>query len=149
MPKRKRTHVRQQDLAEWRKQNIPKKCPILGIADFLPVVDHDHKSGRIRGVISNQSNVLLGKAENSFRSRCSATDLSLPEVLRNLADYLEQSQGPYHPVGLRQLTKRFGRMKKGEQESILSLQGIPEGEIKRCKNSKERTKLYRKALING
>ena len=141
-------HIRQAELKEYREKNTPEKCPILGITDFLPVVDHDHKTGQIRGVISNQANVLIGKIENSFRSRCSATGISLQETLANIIDYLNQDQRELHPVGLRQLTKRFGRMKRGEQERILKDLGVSRKQTTQAKNSKERTRLYRKALID-
>ena len=141
-------HIRQQDLADWRKKHTPKKCPVLGIEDYLPVVDHDHKTGQIRGVISNQANVLIGKIENCFRSRCSATDLSLQETLRKVIRYLDKKQGPLHPVGLRQLTKRFDRMKVDEQKRILKDLRVSRKKISTAKNSKERTRLYRKALID-
>lgn len=144
----KRTdYVAQDELAEYREENCPISCPILGHVDFIPVVDHDHKTGRIRGVVSSEGNALTGKIENFFRSRCVNGKWELPEVLRAIADYLEQEQGPLHPVGARQLTKRFNRMKRVEQYELLIRAGATDDEIDACKNSKDRTKLYRKKIV--
>lgn len=98
-------------------------------------------------MVSSEGNALLGKIENFHRSRCVNGVYDLPTVLRALADYIEGSTGgPYHPRGLRQLVRRFMASKKERQiETLLSF-GIPASEIKECKNSKQRAKLYRRAL---
>lgn len=139
-------YVNHKKLIEYRKTNITLKCNILDVEDYKPVVDHDHNTGRIRGVISSEGNVLIGKIENCFRSRCSECQLTLPDVLRKIATYLEKKQGPYHPVGVRQLVRRFGRMAKEEQIKILKERYTQE-EILLCNNSKDRAKLYRTILI--
>lgn len=41
-------------------------------------VDHDHKTGRVRGLLCSDCNTGIGKLKDN------------PEVLRNAADYLEQ-----------------------------------------------------------
>ena len=48
----------------------------FGAAVLLPVLDHDHTDGRIRGIIHGRCNTALGLATES------------PVVLRSLADYL-------------------------------------------------------------
>ena len=144
MPKKK-DYISQTELAEYREANCPLGCPILGLLSFITVVDHDHKTGRIRGVVSNEGNALLGKIENFYRSRCARTELDLPRVLRNIAIYLEEEQGPMHPVGTRQVTKRFGRMKKSEQEKLLRT--VSPEVLAECKNSADRTKLYRRMIV--
>jgi len=146
IPKR-RDYISQVELSEYREENCPISCPLLGMVNFADVVDHDHKTGRIRGVVSSEGNALLGKIENFYRSRCVNSEWDLPKVLRQLASYLEEEQGPLHPVGTRQLTKRFNRLKKDEQYNILVGEGVGADEIAACKNSKERTKLYRKHLV--
>lgn len=140
-------YVPQSQLAQWRKDNTPERCPILGHENMIPVVDHDHKSGRIRAVISSEGNALIGKIENFHKSRCVHGEWDLPKVLRAIADYLEDDQGPMHPVGTRQVTKRFGRAKKPDQEAILESVGATPGEIEACANSKDRTKLYRSKIV--
>jgi hypothetical protein len=140
-------YVPQSRLAQWREENIPPHCPILGHEELIPVVDHDHKSGRIRAVMSSEGNALLGKIENFHKSRCIHGKWDLPTVLRAMADYLERDQGPLHPVGTRQLTKRFGRGKKPDQVAILESVGATESEIEACTNSKDRTNLYRSKIV--
>lgn len=140
------TYITQKELADYRQKHQPESCPILGTQDYAPVVDHDHQTGNIRGVISREANSLVGKIENFYRSRCAGSPNTIIEALRNIANYLEQEQGPLHPVGKRQLVKRFSRKSKEEQNLILEQLNASQDEINQCKNSKERTKLYDKAL---
>lgn len=80
-------------------------CPILKIK--LPVeqfvVDHEHRknkskpigsgdgSGLIRGAIQRHANALEGKITNNWRRNgMDKFDITLPDFLRNLADYLER-----------------------------------------------------------
>lgn len=140
-------YLKSSDVAGFRERNLPKTCPILGHSDIIPVVDHDHKSGYVRGVISSQGNALLGKIENFFHSRCVCASLDLPTVLRNMASYLEQETKILHPVGVRQLVRRFmSRGKEYQVQMLLSL-GIDSSEIEMAKNSKQRSKLYRSVII--
>lgn len=134
-------------LAEYRTKNCPSVCPILGYENTKPVVDHDHKSGKIRGVISSDGNALIGKIENFFFSRCSRAIFPLPEVLRQIANYLEREQGPLHPVGIRQLVRRFKNKSLDDQIMILNAYGLGDDIISKCKNSVERAKIYRELLI--
>lgn len=139
-------YVKQKDLAKYREDNKPAECPLLGHANFAPVVDHDHKSGKIRGVVSSEGNALLGKIENFYFSRCVHGEWELPAVLRALANYLEQTQGPYHPVGLRQVVKRFNKLNKDIQVEMLLAVGVERSDIDSCKNSSARSALYRKYI---
>lgn len=141
-------YIKQKDLAGYREENKPISCPILGNVEFAAVVDHDHGTGKIRGVVSLEGNALLGKIENFFNSRCSNADKPLPEVLRRIADYLEYPQGPYHPVGLRQVTKRMKRASVSEQTALLKNAGASTEDVNACKNASQRVKLYRN-LITG
>lgn len=140
-------YVTKSRLQKYREDNKPETCPILGHDNIIPVVDHDHKTGRIRGVISSQGNALIGKIENFHKSRCISGKWDLPTVLRAIAEYLEKTQGPLHPIGTRQITKRFGRSGKIEQIDMMRSIGITEDEINSCNNSSDRTKLYRSKII--
>lgn len=141
------SYVKQADLAKWREDNRPSRCPILGHPGFDPVVDHDHITGCIRGVVSREGNSLLGKVENFFRSRCTASTQTLPFVLRNMADYLELQQGPLHPRGVRQIVRRFERKSKATQVKVLRSLGVPANLIDKAKNAKARGKIYREVVI--
>ena len=115
-------------------------CPILKIEMSLSdaVVDHKHVKkgetigdngvGLIRGCIHKNANTVEGKILSSYRRYgIEKTGVSLPEFLRNLADYLEQEPLPYiHPVEITKINKRI-RLKKSsynELKKIHSLLGI-------------------------
>lgn len=90
------------NILKWKTENLPEDglCPILKSVPDRWVVDHDHFTGQVRGVISNEANCNLeGRIQKIFQKYIAhKTDLSLSEVLRNLADYLEQdfSDNPLH-----------------------------------------------------
>ena len=62
-----------------RLTNQKNKCPICEqILVRNPSVDHDHLTGKIRGLICNACNLAIGNAGDS------------PDRLRRMADYLEK-----------------------------------------------------------
>ena len=144
------TYLPQNKLAKWREANKPSRCPILGGRTKDWVVDHDHKTGMVRGVISRVGNSLIGKIENFLTSRCRQKPESFPKILRNIADYLELKQTEVlHPVGLTQLTKRFGQtLTADEQYAVLRDIGGNEQDIESCTNAKHRAALFRKLTKN-
>ena len=111
------------------------------------VVDHCHDTGEIRGVLHRQSNAFLGKVENAWkRYACRSANVSLPEALRRMADYIEfSSTGLLHPVGAKQLQKKFERKKIEDQLNILLDLGVDVDSID-ASNSDKRSKLYRKQI---
>jgi len=87
----------------WLKNN--RKCPLLNQEVKLDkmVLDHKHKlkndecgpgRGTIREALEFRSNALAGKIENAFTryfgSDESKQPITLPDFLRNMADYLER-----------------------------------------------------------
>jgi len=103
-----KTEIKQITHAEFKilreKQWAIQKgiCPILKIKiDYKDAVfDHKHKNkseqigedgkGLLRGVIHFQANSWEGKVTNAFkRYGLHKFGISLPEALRNLADYIE------------------------------------------------------------
>jgi len=130
-------------LQAWRISNEPKQCPILGEGYNKYCVDHDHKDGMIRGVISSEANTLIGKIENIFYTMCRGKSENICDVLINIGEYLNKPNTNYlHPVGCKQLTSRFSRLKKDDQEFALHTFGYTKEEINACKNIKQRVKLY-------
>jgi len=104
----------QKELAPLREKLHKEQggiCPILGkpFPVNLMVVDHMHMTksdtagvngkGQIRGVIHFQANAWEGKITNSFiRWGLAKFGVALPDMLRNLAAYLERTPLPYiHP----------------------------------------------------
>lgn len=89
-----------------------KICPVCDqyMSHDAMALDHQHKlfknqplledgAGLVRGVICMVCNSWEGKVSNSFkRMGLHKKDKSMSELLRNLADYLEQENLPYvHP----------------------------------------------------
>jgi len=84
----------------WLKNN--KQCPILKKEVPLDkmVLDHKHKlkseepgpdKGTVREALEFRANAMAGKIENVYkRYGFHKEDISLPEMLRNIADYLEK-----------------------------------------------------------
>lgn len=142
------TYLPQNKIKEYRDANKPELCPILEINFTDAVVDHNHDSGMVRGVIHRQANAWEGKVYNSWRRYAKNNcDLTFVECLKNLVKYLERGDTDVlHPVGLVQLGKRFGRMTKEEQVFSLRALGVNKKLIHSCKNSSERIKLYKDYL---
>jgi hypothetical protein len=65
-----------------------------------PVLDHDHRTGEIRGVLHRGCNSLLGKIEN-YIPRAWLKPSDVPNVLAGFADYLmchSPAPGLLHPT---------------------------------------------------
>jgi hypothetical protein len=108
------------------------------------VLDHCHDSQKVRAAISRQSNSWEGLVFNAYK-RCMAwyTDKPLAELLRNLADYLEQdySNNPHHPGWLKKVGTEFNKLSEGAKDRALINLGSAVG-----KNSKERKVLFGKVI---
>jgi hypothetical protein len=110
--------IKQAQLKSVKSELLEKQahtCPITKLnlknhKDIDAVVDHKHKQykdqvlghdgiGLIRGVLHRYANSFEGKVQGAFnRSGMVALGLSLPNVLRELANYLEQDPTNYiHP----------------------------------------------------
>jgi hypothetical protein len=144
------TYLSQNQIKEFREGNKPISCPILDIKTQDWVLDHDHQNGMVRGVISRQANSLLGKVENFYLKMCKGDKENLPNTLEAMAAYLEQETlDVLHPVGLTQLTRKFGNSNNAEaQVEILEDIGASAEEIAACKNVKHRKELFRKLTKN-
>ena len=137
-------YLPQNKLKDWRVKHQPKACPLLLRKTSDWVVDHCHKSGMVRGVVSRVGNSLLGKIENFAYRRCQVSQSHLPAVLRAIADYVEQEQlDVLHPVGLTQLSKRFKSLTSEKQKATLVDLGAKRKQLMECSNASERTKLFR------
>ena len=144
------TYLSQNQIKEFREANRPVSCPILDIKTNDWVLDHDHQTGMVRGVISRQANSLLGKVENFFLKMCRGRKEDLPNTLEAMATYLEREEmDVLHPVGLTQLTRKFANsLTASQQVTELKDLGASEGDLASCKNQKQRKELFRKLTKN-
>jgi len=83
-------------LAEWKKENTPAYCPLCGRKMALvqtrnKTVDHDHKTGAIRGVLCRNCNGLEGKIKNI----CTRAGNHIDDIewLRRIIEYWQKE--PY------------------------------------------------------
>ena len=112
------------------------------------VVDHDHTSQRVRGVLHRQTNSFEGKVQNAY-DRCLKwmSDRTLSDILRSLADYYEDTDRiahtmPIHHGFLKRLSTDFNGLNEQGKKEVLHLLQQPQGN-----NATERRKLFRKALM--
>lgn len=131
---------------KFRDENKPTHCPITGRKDPLNGwhIDHDHETGRVRGVISGEANLLIGKIENTAKRFCKCDNpIELSEWLLVISDYLSKDRysKPLHWHGAKQLASKFARQPAADQKSELTCLGIEP-----AKNAKERKAQYLKYL---
>lgn len=128
-------------------------CKLSGLPLINPALDHDHKTGFVRGSIDSDINVFLGAIENAYnRLPPSIKDvLACPDLTELSSRYMRQTTDILHPMGAKDLIRRFARQKKEHQVS--TLEGLKQSgkkilteDILMCKNSEERTILFEKTI---
>lgn len=121
--------------------------PILGVKFLEPTaLDHSHKTQLVRAALGRNTNAFEGIVANGYK-RCLEwlTDVPLPVILRNLADYLEAdySCNPYHNAWLKRVQIDFNKLREGEKDAVLELLGQPKGV-----NAVARKKLFNQAILS-
>ncbi len=110
------------------------------------VCDHDHSSQHCRAALHRQTNAFEGLVFNAYK-RCLAwvTDKPLPDILRNLATYLEQdySENALHNGWMKACKVAFNRLNAKQMDSVLTALGRSAG-----KNLAERKKIFASLVLD-
>lgn len=145
---RKPDYLKYADLEKYREDNKPDRCPILNSKPRKTwCVDHDHSTGLVRGVISDDANILLGKIENHIVKKMHRHPDDVLTILENICEYIMDQPGTtLHPVGVSDFVRKFKNLKASEQKDILESYGVNHTDLK---NTKQRCNAYRKVLTSG
>ena len=140
------------DVAEFRS-TLLKEQKGLDALTRLPldtknaVLDHNHETDTVRGVIHRQANAALGKIENLYKRYLSYWyPGSFREFLDRAADYIERDGGHvdgtvYHPAWIKRVQRTFCKQPALTQNEILIDMGVQKGSLPR--NSDGRKKAFR------
>lgn len=108
--------------------------------------DHCHITQHCRAALNRNSNAFEGLVTNAY-TRCLKwlTDVPLPELLRNLAEYLEvdYSNNPYHTGWQKKVKVAFNKLSAKQQNDVLQYFGSQPGS-----NPKQRKELFRVLVMN-
>lgn len=145
------------DAAKYRNDLLKQQNgidPITKEVITKPVLDHYHQGHQhCREVLQNECNAFEGKVVNSYhRMLGHITNKSLPEILRNLADYLERNgsipeeEMVIHHTALTVDVKKFKALPAKQQCDILESFGVvPESNVK--KRSSQARKLIKEGNL--
>ena len=94
--------LKYKEIKEYREQFLKEqngKCLLCGqqIEPGKEVLDHDHRSGQIRGVLHRGCNALLGKIENSMAMN-GIDDWLLSNICHRLISYRIHKKELLHPT---------------------------------------------------
>lgn len=134
---RHRLYILQEGVDPILKEKVPYESTTC---------DHDHTLQNTRAALHRQTNSFEGRVTNAYkRGLAWLTDLALPDILRNLADYLEvdYSNNPLHSSWIKALSTKFNTLSEGQKKEVLKGLARQEGN-----NSKERKETFRKALLS-
>lgn len=104
------------EVKEHREELLKRqgfRCALCGdVIDDDAVLDHCHKTGKIRKVLHRGCNAMLGKIENNL-ARNKMTPVRLAQFALNLVHYVEQEyEDIVHPTYLTPEEKKMKAYKK-------------------------------------
>ena len=103
------------------------RCALTGytISVTEAVLDHDHATGHVRGVLHRGVNSLLGKIENNHK-RYGVSLPMLRAMAPAIADYIQRdySNNPYYPTHRTEDEKRELRNKRAREARARKLEAL-------------------------
>lgn len=147
MPKQLYTTKDVQQVRESLLKQQEGKDLITGllIPETQAVLDHDHDTQFVRGVLHRQSNAVLGKLENMYTRYLGWWYKgTLSDFLRGCADYLdrEQPQDYIHPAFVKYLQVQFNKLSEPQKKAVLMHFNSEVGT-----NGKQRKVLFQKVIL--
>lgn len=123
-------------------------CTGLEIPPKTACLDHVHNSEcYVRGVLHRQVNSYIGKCENNYvRMIKWWYPGTLPDLLRQIADYLEDTENKSeyrHPSWIKSLKVSYNKLSASQQNKVLELLGSETGS-----NPKNRKELFSKIVLD-
>jgi hypothetical protein len=126
-------------------------CLVTGlpIPSKQAVLDHTHDSSQaVRGVLHRQVNAFVGKCENSYiRLIAWWYTGTLPQLLRQVADYLEDAERQevrfVHPAWTKKIQTMFNGLKEPQKDVVLLGLGVIN-----LSNGKARKEAFRKIVLS-
>ena len=110
----------------------------LALPEAKAVLDHNHKTQYVRGVIDRHCNVALGKIENLWSRYVSWWyQGSMADFLRLCADYMDTADDHRyrHPGAVVKLKSEFAKLTEKEKTVVLTSLGLEDGAREKERNS--------------
>ena len=114
------------DIKECRDRLVKEQEGLDAITGYeLPpnkaVLDHNHDSDLVRGVVHRNANSLLGRIENGFRREMQWWyEGTIQDFLRQCADYLDLDDlEVYHSGWIKTVMVQFNKLNAAEQNRVL------------------------------
>lgn len=91
-------------------------CEVTGVKLLRHCLDHDHVTGKCRGVLESKVNLFEGRVAKQFRKYMRDCSMSYADFLIALGKYLNQQpdNAPLHYKTVEQMDKRLNRMLKSD-----------------------------------
>lgn len=122
------TRIKTSEIKQYREDLLNKQngfCALCGerIIDN-PVLDHDHKTGYIRGVLHRGCNAFLGNIENNL-ARNQIGQSRLRAIFDNFFRYIQKQQLHLHPTHRtpeekKELQKKRARARRAKKNEVAS-----------------------------
>lgn len=140
----------QKDITRIRSSLLEEQnniCKITGcFLEDKPVLDHNHDTQFVRGVVHRQANAALGKIENLWKRYLSHWyPGTLPEFLNECAYYIDSDNDVryVHPGWIKKVKIEFRKLSEVAKDKVLVDLGSEKGN-----NAKRRLELFGKLIMS-